>query len=263
MQITGTPFAYQTAGKTVKENVTGSCGGQILFPPEHKQMKRNKQKTFPMTVSPKLIIFDLDGTLIDTMGGFADIAGELIAGNYGWSFERGRKRYLETSGIPFLQQLNLLFPQDERNAAVAAAFEKRKISSFTRESISEKTRETLHWLRDHGFRTAISSNNHHLLVKEFVHRENVPVDRCLGFKENFCKGRPHFEYLKDYFKIHLAEMLFVGDSLKDAEIAMSNRVSFVGKAGTFSEIDFKAISNSHYLPVISEIHEIVNLLEVK
>jgi len=210
----------------------------------------------------KLIIFDLDGTLIDTMGGFADLAGELMKVHYGWSFEEGRKRYLETSGIPFFQQLEALCPNDEKNPVVVESFEKKKIGVFMKEPVSEKTVETLLTLRDLEIRTAISSNNFHDLVKEFVHRENVPIDLVLGFKPGFSKGSAHFNYLKDYFGTRFGEMLFVGDSLTDARTAKENKIQFAAKIGTFSERDFRSEMNSTYVPMIFEIHEILDILEV-
>lgn len=209
----------------------------------------------------RLIVFDLDGTLIDTMGAFADIAGELISEYFGWSFEQGRRRYLETSGVPFFQQLEILFPNDRRNNAVAEHFEKRKIASFVSESISDKAIETLHALKDREIFTAISSNNFDPLVKEFVHRENVPVDLALGFKGNFSKGTPHFEYLSNYFGITKNEMIFVGDSLKDAQLAAQNLVKFIAKIGTFSETDFTSFTQAVLLGAIYEIHEILDILE--
>ncbi|NIR51346.1 HAD family hydrolase [candidate division KSB1 bacterium] len=207
------------------------------------------------------MIFDLDGTLIDTMGSFADLAGELIRTHYGWSFEIGRKRYLETSGIPFFQQLAVLFPENERNPVVAEHFETRKIRAFMNETVSEKTRETLKTLRDLEIRTAISSNNFHTLVREFIRRENIPVDLALGFKPEFCKGRPHFDYIRKYFAIPFSKMLFVGDSLRDAILAKEANIRFAAKLGTFSDMEFKEIWDSRSLPTIYEIYEILDILE--
>ncbi len=209
----------------------------------------------------ELIIFDLDGTLIDTMGGFADIAGELIAKNYGWSFELGRKRYLETSGLPFFQQLEILFPENSKNPDVATIFETRKIRLFQKETMSDRTVETLQWLRDHGYRTAISSNNYHDLVREFVQNKAIPIDMSLGFKPNFAKGQAHFNCLRDHFGVTFSAMLFIGDSLADAKIARDCGVNFVAKTGTFCETDFRTVENSHAIPIINEIHEFLTLLE--
>jgi len=209
----------------------------------------------------ELIIFDLDGTLINTMGGFADIAGELIARNYGWSFERGRKRYLETSGVPFFQQLEILFPNNASNASVAASFEARKVASFREEAMPNGTMETLQRLRDRGYRTAISSNNSSSLVREFVQRHNVQVDISLGFRPGFAKGHAHFDYLSKYFGVPGAQMLFIGDSLTDARIARECGITFVGKTGTFDKTDFRTVENGQIIPVIHNIYELITLLE--
>lgn len=210
----------------------------------------------------KLVIFDLDGTLIDTMGSFADLAGGLIRDYFGWPFEMGRRRYLETSGVPFFQQMEILFPGDKRNSAVVDLFEKGKISSFMSESITDATRRTLHSLRDKAIRTAISSNNFHELVREFVHLENIPVDAAVGFKENFAKGKDHFEYLSAYFNTPFAGMLFVGDSLMDAKKAEEAGIFFVARIGTFSRDDFSPVVQQHPLVSINDISEILNVLEI-
>lgn len=210
----------------------------------------------------RLVVFDLDGTLIDTMGSFADLAGRLIRDSFGWPFEVGRRRYLDTSGVPFFQQMETLFPGDERNAGVVELFEKGKISAFMAESITDSTRETLHSLRDKAIRTAISSNNFHELVREFVHFENIPIDVALGFRENFSKGRDHFEYLSTYFHIPFSEMVFVGDSLMDATKAQDAGVFFVARIGTFSRDDFQPVVNQQPLVAINDISEIVNVLEI-
>ena len=46
----------------------------------------------------RLIVFDFDGTLVDTMEAYAEKASELIEKFYGVPREKARKMYLETSG---------------------------------------------------------------------------------------------------------------------------------------------------------------------
>jgi len=195
------------------------------------------------------------------MGGFADLAGSLLHKHYGWTFENGRKRYLETSGIPFFQQMEILFPNDQRNPGVVDHFERGKISAFIKESISERTRETIHALRDREIRTAISSNNFHDLVREFVRQNNIPVDLAVGFKQDFAKGRDHFEYLRNYFGIPFGEMVFVGDSLMDAKKASEMNIFFVAKVGTFTRGEFQPVVINQPLMAITEISEILGILE--
>ncbi len=207
------------------------------------------------------IIFDLDGTLIDTMGGFADLAGELIAREFGLSFEESRSSYLETSGIPFHQQLEVLFPGRPENAGVAASFETRKVAIFLRESVSDGTIETLYWLKDRGYHTAISSSNGERLVRDLVQRERIPVDVSLGYAQGFSKGAHHFGYVREFLGLRPGAMLFVGDSLRDARIAMDNGVPFLGKVGTFRRRDFARLDQTPPVPTIDEIPGIIPYLE--
>ena len=51
------------------------------------------------TLRYDVVMFDLDGTLIDTMGDFADIAADEMARAHGYDFAHARRRYLETSDL--------------------------------------------------------------------------------------------------------------------------------------------------------------------
>ena len=195
------------------------------------------------------------------MGSFADIAGDLIRIYYHLTFENGRQQYLQTSGIPFFQQLEVLFPNHHDNKRVAELFESRKLSAFLSEELPEKTHETLGWLRRKGIKTAISSNNFEHLVSEFCRRENISVDAALGFRPGFAKGTPHFSFLKDQFGIGFQQMMFVGDSLKDADLAKENGIRFVARLGTFSKEDFVSHNAGQPIESVHEIYEIVELLE--
>jgi len=215
-----------------------------------------------MNCSTKVTIFDLDGTLIDTMGGFADIAADLIREYYGWSFEKGRREYLMTSGIPFFQQLDKMFPTGRRNAEIADKFENRKLQAFICEEVEEKTIETLYTLKTREVRTVISSNNFHDLVREFATRNNLPVDLALGYKPDFGKGHAHFSHIQQHFGVPSSSMVFIGDSLRDAEIARENKLRFVAKLGTFSESDFKQEAGVDAISTVYEINELLDVLEV-
>ena len=79
----------------------------------------------------KAYLFDFDGTLVDTMPGFADIAGKVMHRYHPEiSFEYARQRYLETSGNPFFKQLEIIFPGDPTNPEKARIFEETKIEGF-------------------------------------------------------------------------------------------------------------------------------------
>lgn len=188
------------------------------------------------------IIFDLDGTLIATMEGFADIAAELIQKNYDVPFAEARKSYIDTSGIAFCKQLEVIFPEDERNQAVADEFERRKLIHFFDEAPNPKVIDALKSLKSRGYTLGISSNNFHPIVNKYaaIHFEDL-FDIVLGFEEGFAKGMPHFDKICDELDIEFFNIIFVADSLSDFRLARECNIEFIGVRGIFSSHDFQKI----------------------
>jgi len=209
-------------------------------------------------VAIKAYLFDFDGTLIDSMGGFADIAGKVIHEHHPEiSFEEARQKYLNTSGVPFFQQLEIMFPGDPANAEQARIFEETKVYGFFSKSFHDDVVHTINTLRKRGFIAGVCSNNFQHLIDKFVEREGLVFDVVLGFREGFEKGKHHFDYVMKKFSLTNDELTFVGDSLKDAEKAITNKLHFVGICGTFKREDFLAVR-----PDIVTINNIKELLDL-
>ena len=206
----------------------------------------------------RAFLFDFDGTLVDTMKGFADIAGRVINRFHPEiSFETARARYLETSGNPFFQQLEIILPGDPTNSEKAKIFEETKIEGFFLSKFTDEVRDTINQLRRRGDIAGIASNNFQELIDKFVENEKLDFDIVLGFREGFEKGKSHFDYVKDKFGLDKEDMTFVGDSLKDAEKAYNYGISFVGICGTFKREDFLKIRSD--IVTINSIKELLDL----
>jgi phosphoglycolate phosphatase-like HAD superfamily hydrolase len=177
---------------------------------------------------PQLFVFDFDGTLVDTMQGFADIAADVMAKTHGVEFGWAREQYLDTSGVPFFQQLERIFPTHHQNTGAAAEFEERKLEGFFSERFDDDVRSTLTELQAAGFGVAVSSNNFQHLLDEFVARESISFSIVLGARENFFKGKDHFQHIEKQLGVGPHEIIFVGDSLMDAQRAHESGVRFVG-----------------------------------
>ncbi len=206
----------------------------------------------------KAYLFDFDGTLVDTMEGFADIAAEVIHRYHPEiSAEEARRKYLDTSGVPFFQQLEILFPGDPDNAEKASIFEETKKEGFFSASFSDDVRSTISTIRERGFVAGVSSNNFQHLVDAFVEREGLVFDIVLGFRDGFEKGAPHFNYVMQRFSLGPDQLTFVGDSLKDAEKALNNNIRFIGLCGTFNREDFLALDE--HIITLNNIKELLAL----
>lgn len=202
----------------------------------------------------KLILFDLDGTLVPTMQTYADVAARLLAARHAIAPERARALYLATSGLPFVKQIDLIVGQSPRNKETVRMFEAQKLVETKNVRIAESDRAALSSLRAKGYLLGITSNNQQENVNNFVRDEGLKnvfcrwlgwndpgrLDRWVRRVKPSSKGEMHFRDFEKMLSVARADMLFVGDSLKDAEMAARAGVDFVPRVGTFAAHEFVA-----------------------
>jgi HAD superfamily hydrolase (TIGR01549 family) len=188
---------------------------------------------------------------------FADVAADVIHELHGLPREDARAAYLATSGIPFFQQLELIAPNHERNAQAAELFERQKLEATEGMGASESTVVALRRLGMRGIRVGVSSNNFQCHVDKFVEDCRAPFDLALGFGDGLAKGAPHFDRACAQFECSRTDLVFVGDSLADADLARAAGVRFVGRLGTFAADQFRAVVPGS--PLIDEIDELLAL----
>lgn len=193
-----------------------------------------------MLTNKNIIIFDFDGTLVDTMHIFADVASRLISENYGLEREAARQKYFETSGLPFCKQIEIIFPGHKFNQQVASAYEMEKIEAAGDVRMERETRDALKILREQEYELAVSSNNFQHNISQFVENNRLGglFRLALGFKDGFGKGKEHFDFIKNELGVENREMIFIGDSINDARLAKENEIDFIGRIGTFGKRDF-------------------------
>ncbi len=185
-----------------------------------------------------VIVFDFDGTLLDSMGDFGDMAAssmqEVFACDYDWA----KQRYKETSGLPFPFQLEQIYPGDSRNEQANKLFVAKKMEFYRSAPYFNDVWPALLELKKRGHTLVISSNNDQEIVDDKLKTDKSFFDAVLGYSPGFLKGEDHFNWICRYFNCDLSDILFIGDSLHDAEMGDQNNVTFVARAGTFSKDDF-------------------------
>lgn len=205
----------------------------------------------------KILIFDFDGTLVNSMGHLANIAADVISRRFSITREKAKKQYIKTSGLPFCKQIPLLYPDYPQNHEAIEEFEELKVKQYFNEPLFDDTLETIKYLKEQGYLLVISSNSKQELIDIFVKKKNLVLDLVLGWRPNFEKGTDHFQFIQKETQCCPEEMLFIGDSLKDAERASDYNIDFMGKTGTFSHQDFKKAYPNY--PLISHLSELKNL----
>jgi len=234
------------------ESIATSRQTNRIFPP-------NRTRTVSALALPKVLLCDLDGTLIDTMPILADLATEVIVGMYGIPKVLARELYLTTCGLPFIAQLEDIFPGDARNQAASDLFESGKPARCNSARMPTDTRAALIELQRRGVRIAVSSNNGRENVETFASTADFAFDLVMGYGNGLSKGRPHVQMVERAFGVGRGEMLFIGDSLHDGEIAHVEGLPFVGVAGTFSKESF--LLRFPGQPVVHRFSELLGLFE--
>ncbi|MCX9013739.1 MAG: HAD family hydrolase [Candidatus Methanoperedens sp.] len=185
------------------------------------------------------VIFDFDGTVADTMTFLTGLAVGLISEKYNLLEAEAKSKYLATTGIDFAGQLDIIFPGNPKNTEVAGAFEKRKREEVYDYPVFPEVIPTLDFLREKGIKTFICSSTKQEIITRYCRLHNIDglLDETLGFKPELRKGDQIELVLKSY-NLNPGNVLFVGDSLKDADFAGEKNIGFMGISRIFSRAQF-------------------------
>ncbi|HOJ49240.1 MAG TPA: HAD-IA family hydrolase [Spirochaetota bacterium] len=207
----------------------------------------------------KGIIVDFDGTLIDTMEHFKKVAGIIINKYYKIPIEEAERLYIETSGVAFVRQMEIIKPGGDMNSIVVKEFEELKLKGIENEKIDDDSIFTLNKLKDRGIKLGISSGNFEDVIIRFLEKENFIFDVVMGHREGFEKGSAHFQYFLEKTGLSKNDIIFIGDSIKDGERAYSFGIKFIAKEGIFSSDRFKKEFGENQI-VIKKLSEVLNFV---
>ncbi len=207
---------------------------------------RPREPPAPRKVERGVVVFDLDGTLLDDLGRISEVAADVMATAFGTPPGEARLHYLATTGMPFEAQLAQLYPTAPASlrASTARTFHQRKVSeAYAKAKPFPEVPKLLKRLGSEGWTLAVSTGAETEMADLLLEREGLRFwfEDVLGSADG--TKREHLaEYRRRFPGV---PMFLVGDSRFDMEAAAStDGVQAVGRASklpdwTLSPLDLK------------------------
>lgn len=176
----------------------------------------------PRLVERGVVVFDLDGTILDDLSAISQVAAEVMAKAFGTPVEEARIHYLATTGMPFEAQLAQLYPEAPAplRASTARTFHQRKVAeAYARARPFPEMPRTLNRLARERWTLAISTGAETEMADLLLEREGLRYwfEDVLGSGEGTKR-----EHLREYRRRFPDRPMFlVGDSRFDLEAASS------------------------------------------
>lgn len=183
----------------------------------------------------KLVVFDLDGTLINSLEDLADSANWMLLQHGYPTHPVDAYRYFVGDGMRKL--IERILPLEERNDVRIEQCKAEFVAYYTIH-MEDKTVvypgmiELLKELKDRGLKIAVATNKVHIAVAPLMAKyfPGIRFDSMIGQREGI-PVKPHPQIMYDILKetdCQPSETLHVGDTATDMQLAHSAGVTPVG-----------------------------------
>lgn len=194
-----------------------------------------------------VVVFDLDGTLLDDLSLISLVAADVMSRTFGTPPEEARIHYLATTGMPFEAQLAQLYPEapPALRSSAARTFHQRKVAeAYARAHPFPEVPRLLNALERERWTLVVATGAETEMADLILEREGLRFrfDEVLGSGDGTKR-----EHLREYRRRYPGVPVFlVGDSRFDMEAALSvPGVTPLARASrlpgwTLSPTDFRA-----------------------
>lgn len=183
----------------------------------------------------RLIVFDLDGTLLNSLEDLADSANWVLEQHGFPTHPVDAYRYFVGDGVRKL--IERILPQEERTEARIEQCRQEfvayyKVHMEDKTSVYEGITELLVELKNRGLKIAVATNKVHIAVKPLMEKyfPEIRFDSMIGQREGVpVKPAPQimFDILRE-IGCEPSEALHVGDTATDMQLAHNAGVTPVG-----------------------------------
>ena len=192
----------------------------------------------------KLVVFDLDGTLINSLEDLADSANWMLLQHGYPTHPVDAYRYFVGDGMRKL--IERILPLEERNDVRIEQCKAEFVAYYTIH-MEDKTvvypgmMELLKELKDRGLKIAVATNKVHIAVAPLMAKyfPGIRFDSMIGQREGI-PVKPHPQIMYDILKetdCQPSETLHVGDTATDMQLAHSAGVTPVGVLWGYRPLD--------------------------
>ena len=183
----------------------------------------------------RLIVFDLDGTLINSLEDLTDSANHVLTQHSFPTHPVDAYRYFVGDGVRKL--IERILPPEERNDAQIEQcrqefVEYYKIHMEDKTSVYEGITDLLKALKTSGLKIAVATNKVHIAVRPLMEKyfPDIRFDSMIGQREGV-PVKPHPQIMYDILKetgCEPSETLHIGDTATDMQLAYNAGVTPVG-----------------------------------
>ncbi|MFC5701938.1 HAD hydrolase-like protein [Cohnella faecalis] len=207
----------------------------------------------------KHVVFDFDGTIVDSLGAVVDIYNE-IAGQYRFT-KLDQDRYRALMNVPLRERIKALgVPMHRiffiRN--VARQFKQKYQTQLHLIRMIDGVLEAAERLKEQGYVLSILTSNSEANVREYLRNREISIfDHVYSANGLFGKHRTINQYRKQH-RLSREELIYVGDETRDIQACRKSRVPIIAVTWGVEDRALLAAANPDYL--IDRPQEIANVL---
>jgi phosphoglycolate phosphatase-like HAD superfamily hydrolase len=231
----------------------------------------------PPVKNIRAVLFDWDGTLVNSLEVKIRNAGELFQQEFNLSPEKVEEAYRRHSGIPRRQLFDAILADLGRPALKTGEFDllSGKFSGLNTKALSDptlpglipsSTLEVLGFLKEKGCLLFVSSSAATEELKEIAASlglANYFLDsggEIMGSHPGFNKGVDHVSHVREKYGLAADELIFVGDDLSDIRLGHEAGVITIVRIGTYSCEELRDYNADAVVETLEEISNLPGLV---
>lgn len=215
-----------------------------------------------------VVVFDWDGTLIDSLPVKIQNAGALFAQTFGISGEKVMDAYRRHSGVPrralfdaICQDVGLPLLDETQYAEMSESFTAMNLKAISRLEPPQDTVITLQWLVAQDIpafvSTAAAPDEVQFLAKSLG--LSPYFKEILGSRKGFTKGGEHIHYICQRYGYQRTMVIFVGDEPNDVRLGKQADTLTAIKLGSHPPQAFSGELEPDYF--LNHLRQLIDVLD--